>query len=56
MTLMSKGGPRGPTHQEILEKEWARMNHVVDILHICHNIVVFERDVVVRGEFQEGTH
>lgn len=54
MTLDAEGDLLRPTHQKILEEEQARVN-LVDMLLIYHCIMVIGREVISKGEFEEGT-
>lgn len=38
MTPDAHGDPPRPTHQEILEEEHARINHIIDVLPACQRI------------------
>lgn len=46
--LMPKRDSIRPTLREILEKDHAMANYVMDVLSICHHIIAIERDVISR--------
>lgn len=54
MTLDAEGDPLRSVHREILEEEQTKVNHIVDVLSICHYIVTIRRESITRGEFRKG--
>lgn len=54
MTLDAEGDPLRSAHREILEEEQTKVDHIVDVLSICHYIVTIRRESITRGEFREG--
>lgn len=48
MELDAKGDPPMPAYQKILEEEHARINHVIDVLSICHHAIAIGINVVAR--------
>lgn len=55
MTPSGEGDSTRPAHEEILEEEHARVNHVVDAFLIYHWIVAIGIDVIAMREFEEST-
>lgn len=43
MTQDAEGNPSKAAHQKILEEEQVKVDHVVDVLPICHCIVAIKR-------------
>lgn len=56
MTLDTQRDPPRLTHQEILEREQTRANHVVDVILACQGIMTTPRTGIERCEFSEVTH
>ena len=55
MTLDVEGEPHRSAHQEILEEEQAKADHVIDVLPTCHRIMTLAQEVIDIGDFSEGT-
>lgn len=49
------GDPPRPTHKEILEKEYARTDHVIDVLPRCQCIVELGHASINKWVFSEGS-
>lgn len=49
MTLDAEGDPLRSAHREILEEEQTKVDHIVDVLSICHYIVTIRRESITRG-------
>lgn len=53
MTPNAEGDRPRPPHQYILQDVQGKVDHVVDVLPICHCIMAIGRKVIVMGEFEE---
>lgn len=47
----AKGEPHRLAHQEILEEDHARVDHVIDVLSACHCIMDLTRAGISRRDF-----
>lgn len=55
MTQDVTGAPPRPAHHDILEEEQARDDHTQDVLSAYRRIMTLVRDVLERGDFEEGS-
>lgn len=54
MTPDTPGRPPRPTHEEILENEQTKGNHVINVLLICQNIMEIMYEGIKSGLFQRS--